>query len=181
MPTLTQTNLVRYFAAGTGTRWWVGIKVFKNPGGTNRWWAGHASRRIVNGQFQNVIDISPESMPIVQTNIVNLNIPTPLVFHIHLATLIHPCAAPANYPATLDINLENIRQLIVSLLWYMDRAIYLVVCWCNLFRGMVCFRAMDKFFLDLSSITFAFECKIWGSKDGFIMLLVWMKLLKRVS
>jgi formylmethanofuran dehydrogenase subunit A len=116
MPTLTQTDLARYFAAGTGTRWWVGIKVFKNPGGTNRWWAGHASRRIVNGQFQNVADISPESMPIVQTNNVDLNIPTPVVFHIHVSTLIHPCAAPANYPATLDINLEDIRQLIVSLL-----------------------------------------------------------------
>jgi hypothetical protein len=118
MPTLTQTDLARYFAAGTGTRWWVGIEVFKDPDGTNRWWAGHASRRIVNGQFQNVADISPESMSTVQTNNVDLNIPTSLWFHIQVSTLIHPCAAPANYPATLDIDLENIRQLIVSLLWY---------------------------------------------------------------
>jgi hypothetical protein len=43
MSTLTQTDLARYFAVGTGTRWWVGIKMFKNLGGTNRWWDGHAS------------------------------------------------------------------------------------------------------------------------------------------
>ena len=112
----TQTDLARYFAAGTGTRWWVGIKVFKNPGGTNRWWAGHASRRFTNGQFENTADISTESMPIVQSYNVDLNVPTQLVFHITVSTLIHPCAPPANYPAILDIDLENIRQLIVTLL-----------------------------------------------------------------
>jgi hypothetical protein len=116
LDSFTVDSDARYFAAGTGTRWWVGIEVFKDPDGTNRWWAGHASQRIVNGQFHNVADISPESMSIIQTNNVDLNIPAPLMFRIQVSTLIHPCASPANYPATLDINLENIRQLIVSLL-----------------------------------------------------------------
>ncbi len=133
MPTLTQTDLARYFVAGTGTRWWVGIKVFKNPGGTNRWWAGHASRRFTHGQFQNAADFSPESMPIVQSYNIDLNAPTQLVFHITVATLIHPCQPPANYPATLDIDLENIRQLIVV---YSDtwtgRSIGLLKCLCVL-------------------------------------------------
>jgi hypothetical protein len=116
MPTLTQTDLSRYFGPGTGTRCWVGIKVFKNPGGINRWWAGHASRRMVNGQFQNIADLNPESMPVVQTHNIDLNLPTPLIFHIQVSTLLHPCALPPNYPATLDLDLENIRQLIVNLL-----------------------------------------------------------------
>src|SRR5438046_1254116 len=30
MPRLTQIDLARYFAAGTGTRAWVGIKIFKD-------------------------------------------------------------------------------------------------------------------------------------------------------
>ena len=114
--TFPETDLARYFAAHTGTRWWIGMKVFKNPGRTARWWAGHASRRQINGQFQNVTDINPESMPTVHTNNVDLNIPTELGFHINVSTLIHPYALPPNYPAMFEIDLENIRQLIVSLL-----------------------------------------------------------------
>jgi len=38
-------DLGRYFQAGTGTRYWMGIKVFKNdPPEVIRWWAGHALR-----------------------------------------------------------------------------------------------------------------------------------------
>ena len=47
MPILTQTDLGRYFAAGTGTRVWLGVKIFldnRNNPPTHRWWCGWATR-----------------------------------------------------------------------------------------------------------------------------------------
>ena len=42
---------------GTGTRHWVGFKVWKSStGGPMQWWVGHAYRYMVNGIFQNSID-----------------------------------------------------------------------------------------------------------------------------
>lgn len=41
----SKTSRGHYFQAGTGTRYWIGVKVFKNdPPGVKRWWAGHALR-----------------------------------------------------------------------------------------------------------------------------------------
>lgn len=115
IPTLVDKDLVKYFVPGTGTRAWIGIKVFKSssPNGTHRWWAGWAKRRMVNGQFLNQPELSQESMPSVNTNNVPITQPTNLVFHIDLFTLLHPCQRPANYPATIDINLEDVRQVIL--------------------------------------------------------------------
>lgn len=116
IPTLTERDLQRYFAAGTGTRWWVGLKIFKNPTGTTRWWAGHAERTVQNGNFIDTATLHVESMPVVQSHNLDISIPTNLVFNIRVATLTHPAAPPANYPQYLTINLEEIRQIVIELL-----------------------------------------------------------------
>ena len=115
MPILTDVDLLKYFGPGTGTRAWVGINIFKSSSlnGTHRWWAGWARRRMVDAQFLDQPDLSPESMPRVTTNNLPLTQPTNIVFHIDVLTLLHPCQPPANYPATIDINLEDVRQLIL--------------------------------------------------------------------
>jgi hypothetical protein len=42
---LAVTDVQRYFLPGTGTRWWLGVKVFKKDlPKVTRWWAGHALR-----------------------------------------------------------------------------------------------------------------------------------------
>ena len=115
VPILMDVDLVNYFAPGTGTRAWIGIKVFKSssPNGTHRWWAGWAMRRMVNGQFVNQPDLSPESMPRVNTNDVPITEATNVIFHIDVLPLLHPFQPPPNYPATIDINLEDVRQVIL--------------------------------------------------------------------
>lgn len=116
IPTLTVTDLNRYFGPGTGTRAWIGIKIFKNtnPNGIHRWWCGWARRMIVNGQFVDRPDMSNESWPIVHNYHVDLSLPTNTVFHIDVATLVAPLQAPQGYPLTLDLDLEQIRQLILE-------------------------------------------------------------------
>ena len=114
MPILAETDLRSYFDVGTGTRHWVGIKVWKSrTGGPTRWWAGHASREMINGVFQNRAIIDPQSFPIVQTHNVEINIPTNIIFNINVRRLLHPCPIPAGYPATIDIDLEVMRGLII--------------------------------------------------------------------
>jgi hypothetical protein len=115
MPILAERDLARYFGPGTGTRWWIGIKVFKSDtGGVHRWWAGHAKRAFVQGAFIDEAEFSPESMDRVENNNDPITIATDKVFHVDVATLVHPCALPPNYPPMLDINLEEIRKVIVS-------------------------------------------------------------------
>jgi hypothetical protein len=115
MHTLVETDLAKHFASGTGTRARIGIKVFKqnSANGTHCWWAGWARRRMVNGRFVDQPDLSLESMPRLNTNNVPITQLTNLVFHIDIFTLLHPCQAPANYPATIDISLEDVRQVIL--------------------------------------------------------------------
>ena len=114
MPQLTITDLNRYFGPGTGTRCWIGLKIFKTTNGNHRWWAGIAYRaRAPNGTFLDAPDMSPESMPIVASHNTPITAPTNIVFHIDVATLIDPCQPPPNYPATLNIDLEEIRRVIV--------------------------------------------------------------------
>jgi hypothetical protein len=116
LPILADRDLARYFGPGTGTRSWIGIKVFKsdNVGGVHRWWAGHATRKLVQGVFLDEAEISQESMPRVARNNEPLTQVTNRFFHIDVAILLHPCPVPPNYPATLDINLEEVRELIMS-------------------------------------------------------------------
>jgi hypothetical protein len=116
MPTLSERDLGRYFGPGTGTRWWIGIKIFKNPNGVARWWTGHAQRTMINGAFLDVATLHHESMPVVQSHNIDISIPTNLVFNIDVSTLIHPAALPHNYPPTFQLNMETIRQMIVRLL-----------------------------------------------------------------
>lgn len=116
MPTFTITDLTKYFAPGTGTRCWVGFKVFKanTPTGTTRWWAGYAMRKRVNGILVDEPDMSAESMPIVATNNVPVTQVTNTTFHLDVDAIIEPCQRPPTYPATLDINLDEVRQVIVE-------------------------------------------------------------------
>jgi len=118
MPTLTVTDLNRYFGPGTGTRAWIGIKVFKNsnPNGTHRWWCGWARRMTINGQFVNLPDMSDESWPIVPNYNVDFSLATNTVFHIDVAPLVAPLQAPPTFPQTLNLNLEQIRQCIVEVM-----------------------------------------------------------------
>jgi len=121
MPRLTQRDLDRYFAAGTGTRLWVGIKIFeddRNNPPSHRWWAGWATRdRAPNGAFLNSATLHAESMPIVQTHNQLLYLATnPLIFHLDVAILLNPMAIPNGYPQTLDLNMEEIRRLALSIL-----------------------------------------------------------------
>lgn len=118
MPTLSGTDLTRYFGPGTSTRAWIGIKVFKNrnPNGIHRWWCGWARRMVVNGQFVNAPDMSNESWPILPSYNVDLNLPTITVFHIDVAPLVAPLQPPPAYPLTLDLDLEQIRQCILEFL-----------------------------------------------------------------
>ena len=122
MPTLTQIDLGRYFAIGTGTRAWLGIEIFRddrNNPQTHRWWCGWATRdRAQNGTFLNSATLNAESMPIVASHNASLARPTnpPLIFHIDVGILIHPMPIPQSYPATLDVNMELLRQLALSLM-----------------------------------------------------------------
>jgi hypothetical protein len=116
MPTLTNTDLMKYFGPGTGTRCWIGIKVFKanTPTGTTRWRAGYAMRKCVNGVFVDEPDMSTESMPIVATNNIPVTQVTDKTFHLDIDTIIDPCQRPPTYPATIDIDLEEVRQVIIK-------------------------------------------------------------------
>jgi hypothetical protein len=116
MPMLTNIDLIKYFGPGTGTRCWIGLKLFKanTPTGTTRWWAGYAMRKRVNGVFVDEPDISVESMPIVATNNVPVTQLTNITFHVNVDTIIDPCQRPPAYPATIDIDLEEVRQVIIK-------------------------------------------------------------------
>jgi hypothetical protein len=122
MPVLTQIDLGRYFAAGTGTRAWLGVEIFyddRNNPPTHRWWCGWATRdRAHNGAFLNSATLHAESMPIVATHNTPLATPTnpPLIFRIDVGILVHPMPIPQGYPATLDVNMELARQLALSLM-----------------------------------------------------------------
>lgn len=113
MPQLTQIDLARYFALGTGTRAWIGIKIFKDDRNTppvHRWWCGWASRDFVGGVFLNSATMHPESMPILATNNIPISIPTAITFHIDVDLLLHPMPRPQGYPGTLNIDMELVRR-----------------------------------------------------------------------
>jgi hypothetical protein len=116
MPQLTQTDLNNYFAPGTGTRAWVGIKVWVHTTNNHHtWWAGWATRaKDANGQWVDQALFMPGSMPILSTHNASIYDPVPqLVFPIDVDELIHPCQRPVPSPRYLNINLERIRLLIV--------------------------------------------------------------------
>jgi hypothetical protein len=69
----------------------------------------------VQGAFIDDAQLSPGSMDRVAKNNEAITNATDKIFHIDVATLVHPCALPPNYPATLDVDLEEIRKVIV--LW----------------------------------------------------------------
>ena len=115
MPRLTQTDLNNYFAPGTGTRAWVGIKIWVHTTSNHHtWWAGWATRaKDANGQWLDQPLMMPQSMPLRPTHNASIYLSVPqLVFPIDVDELIHPCQRPVP-PRYLNINLEQIRLLIV--------------------------------------------------------------------
>jgi len=114
MTTLSQVDLAKYFAPGTGTRVWICVKVFVSRATVpvHRWWMGYAVRHRVGGVLLDQGDMNIESMPLANPN-ESIHQPTGRVFHLDVREIIYPCAPPPTYPTTLDINLEEIRQLIV--------------------------------------------------------------------
>jgi hypothetical protein len=114
MTTLSQVDPAKYFAPGTGTRVWIGVKVFKSKAMVpmHCWWMGYAVRPRIGGVFLDQGDMNIEGMPLANPN-ESIHQPTGRVFHLDVGDIIYPCAPPPTYPATLDINLEEIRQLIV--------------------------------------------------------------------
>jgi len=119
MPILVDVDLANYFAPGIETRAWIGIKIFKpsSPNGMHWWRASWAKRRIIGSQFVNEPALSPESMPRVITNNVPITQPANIVFHVDVFTLLHLCQPPTNYSATIDIDLEDVRQVILRHIW----------------------------------------------------------------
>jgi hypothetical protein len=115
MITLSQVDFAKYFSPGTVTRVWIGVKVFKSRAAVpvHRWWMGYAVRCRVGEVFLDQGDMNVESMPLVNPN-ESIHQPTGRVFHLDVGEIIYPCAPPLTYPATLDIDLEEIRQLIVT-------------------------------------------------------------------
>jgi hypothetical protein len=111
-------DYVRYFRPGTGTRAWIAIKVYKNDfaqnlNGVHRWWAGWVRRRRINGHFVDEGELSHESTGSYGDKL-DINLPTAVVFHVDVATLVWPCPPPADYPSTLDLDMEAVRQIIVD-------------------------------------------------------------------
>jgi hypothetical protein len=95
--------------AATGIRLWMGVKVLEDnaPRLQHRWWAGWATRCPVTGGLL----MSPESFPRLKPARL-LSVPAPEVFHFDIATLFAPAPVPQNYPASIDIPLEQLRILI---------------------------------------------------------------------
>ena len=102
MPQLTGTDLNKYFGPGTGTRCWIGVKIYKATNGNHRWWAGIAYRACTpNGTFLDAPDMSPESMPSVASH--NTPITKLLQILYFMSTLQHL------------LILSNLRQTILQL------------------------------------------------------------------
>jgi len=66
-----------------------------------------------NGTFLNSATLHAESLPIVTTRNQPFSTPTnpPLIFDLDVAVLVYPMPIPTGYPATLDVNMEDFRQL----------------------------------------------------------------------
>src|SRR5271169_2172103 len=95
-PPLHKSTLLVTFAAGTGTRAWIGVKVFcddRNNLSQPRWWCGWATRdQLPNGTFLDSATMHAESMPIAATHNELITTPTNprLVFHIDIGIIVHP-------------------------------------------------------------------------------------------
>jgi hypothetical protein len=120
MRQLSITDFNRYFAAGGGTRAWMGIKLFKdtrnpNPNPVHRWWVGWAKRDKNNaGAFLDSATLHTESFPVVASHNVPVSTPCNIVFHIDTTILFEPMLKPPGYPPTINIDLELIRQVILE-------------------------------------------------------------------
>jgi len=112
------SDMARYFQGGTGTRYWIGVKVFKNdPPGKVRWWAGHAlrDRDPQSNAFLNSATLQPGSMSTTLTRNADISIAVPgLQFSVDLATLLDPLPVPQGCPAQFVFDIERLRQVAVQ-------------------------------------------------------------------
>ena len=95
-----------------GLRVWIGIKIYKhydqNGNPRHHWWVGFARRDVTRGHG---LSMDQASMPQQHINaLVSTPRPGNEVFHIDPTWLFHPAAVPQNFPATLEWNLEVMRQ-----------------------------------------------------------------------
>ena len=99
----------------------LAIKVFKktSPNGINRWWCGCALRKQVNGVFSDGYEFSKESMVIEED--MERNAPVEetkkgLIFRLPVEWIISPYKKPEGYPETIEVDMEEVRLLIESLI-----------------------------------------------------------------
>ena len=105
-PAILRDFAQRYFAASTSVRLWIGVKIWLAG---NRFWVGWGERR-PNGRGCRIT--STMAWP---PNAWSIATPVNLVYQIPIATVYGPgIPVPANAPATLDINVEEIRQEIID-------------------------------------------------------------------
>lgn len=117
---LATRDVARYFQAGTGTRWWIGVKVFRaDPPRVTRWWAGHALRDFdaQNNVWRNTFTFCQNSMD--RDLAANAPLTTSVAglrFSADVNYLLQPVGPPAGYPTHLHFDMERIRLRLVACL-----------------------------------------------------------------
>jgi hypothetical protein len=121
--TLVDTDTARYFAAGSGTRTWFGVKLLldKTGQGNHRWYCAQKDRDWdpTTNSYLNTATINPASFPRVPQGHPNrlLSVPVPgQQLSIDVQHLIRPIPLPANQPATFTVDLEALRLKIIEVL-----------------------------------------------------------------
>ena len=94
-----------------------GWAIWLHENGIHRWWAGLVTRQLdPNGQFLDAGVLDPQSMPVVQQYNQRVDVGIPGTrFSIDVNLLCRPFNRPVG-PATLFVDLEEIRQVILEAL-----------------------------------------------------------------
>lgn len=114
IPTLVDDDTARYFAAGSGTRTWFGVKLLLDKTGqaNHRWYCAQKDRDWdpTTNSYLNTATINPASFPRVTHHNRLLSIPVPgQQLSIDVQHLIRPIPLPANQPPTFTVDLEALR------------------------------------------------------------------------
>jgi hypothetical protein len=117
-PPIIEFDTVGYFAAGTGTRTWIGVKIFidESGAGQHRWYCAQMDRDfdVVNNRFLDSGTVQPGSFA-SENELVSTPIPGQK-FQIDVARLIHPIPLPPTQPAYFFVDLEDFRILVLRFL-----------------------------------------------------------------
>jgi hypothetical protein len=99
-------DMQRYFRRQTSIRVWVGVEYWKR---SRKFWVGWGERRPggIGGRLHTEFDFPPNHHPI--------NLPTNIIYRIPMRTIFGPqIPIPANLPANLLIDTDEIRSTIIS-------------------------------------------------------------------